>query len=102
MPTLVPPSIEHWFQDSETGRSFRVIAIDTENDSIEIQFYDGDVDELDFGAWRDSLFIPIEAPEDARAPFDDVEIDDLGYSDTDVHKPSDRTLDDLLDERDAY
>lgn len=102
MPTLASPAIDHWFHDIETGRSFRVIAIDPENESIEIQFYDGDIDELDFGSWQDSTFIPVEAPEDARAPFDDVEIDDLGYSDTDIHEPGNRTLDDLLDEKDAY
>lgn len=102
MPTLALPSIEQWFEDIETGRAFRVIAVDEENDSIEIQYYDGDLGELDFASWRESAIIPIEAPEDARGPFDDVEIDDLGYSDPDVHQPGDRTLNDLLDEKDAY
>ena len=91
------PSVEQWFEDIETGHSFRVIAVDDENDAIEIQYYDGDIGELDFNSWRESALIPIEPPEDARAPFDDVEIDDLGYSDPDVHEPSERTLDDWLD-----
>jgi hypothetical protein len=102
MPTEALPSIDNWYQDVETGRTFRVIAVDEENDSIEIQFYNGDIGDFDFGSWRDSVIIPIEPPEDASAPFDDLEIDDLGYTDPDLHEPGDLTLDDLLDEQDEY
>jgi hypothetical protein len=102
MPTEALPSIDNWYQDVETGRTFRVIAVDEENDSIEIQFYNGDIGDFDFGSWRDSAIIPIEPPEDASAPFDDLEIDDLGYTDPDLHEPGDLTLDDLLDEQDEY
>ncbi len=102
MPTETLPSIENWYQDIESGRAFQVIAVDEENDSIEVQFYNGDIGEFDFGSWRDSAITPIEPPEDASAPFDDVEIDDLGYTDPDLHEPGIQTLDDLLDEADSY
>jgi hypothetical protein len=102
MPTEALPSIDNWYQDIESGRTFQVIAVDEENDSIEVQFYNGDIGEFDFGSWRDSAIIPIEPPEDASAPFDDVDIDDLGYTDLDIHEPGIQTLDDLLDEKDTY
>lgn len=96
------PAIDDWFQDAETGRSFRVVAVDDENDSINVQYYNGDIGDFDLSSWRDSTLIPIEPPEDASAPFDDLEMDDLGYTDLDQHHPGGLTLDDLLDERDAY
>lgn len=102
MATDFLPSIDSWYQDAETGRIFRVVAVDDENESIDIQHDSGDIDSLDLASWQDSALVPVEAPEDAAAAFDDMEIDDLGYSDTDRHEPSGLTLDDLLDEQDAY
>jgi hypothetical protein len=102
MPTEIPPSVESWYQDAETGRSFRVVAVDEPNETIDVQFYNGDIGELDFASWQESTILPIEPPEDASAPFDDVEAEDLGYTDLDLHERGNLTLDDLLDERDAY
>ncbi|BBL76736.1 DUF6763 family protein [Methylomagnum ishizawai] len=100
MPTEFLPTPEQWFQDTETGRTFRVVAVDDENESIDIQLDGGDIDSFDFASWRESTLVPVEAPEDATAAFDDMEIDDLGYSDTDRHQPEGLTLDDWLDGRD--
>jgi hypothetical protein len=52
----------------------------------------------------ESPFVPIDPPEDWSAPFDDVEMDDLGYTDADLHEPAQRdlTLDDFLDQEDEY
>jgi len=93
------PILNNWYQDAETGRSFRVVAIDADGDSIEVQYLNGDIGEYDNAAWEDSAFFPAEAPDDWSAPFDDVEVDDLGYSDPDRHglDMQDVTLDDLLD-----
>jgi hypothetical protein len=102
MPTDTLPTIENWYEDTASGRTFRVVAIDEDNDAIDVQYFDGDLAEFDFSSWRESALVPIEPPEDAAAPFDDLEPDDLGYSDSDLHGPSDITLDDLLDERDAF
>jgi hypothetical protein len=102
MPTEFLPSLESWYQDVETGRVFRVVAVDEENDSIDIQFDNGDIGDFDFASWRESTLVPIEPPEDWSAAFDGVEVDDLGYTDPDLHEPGGLTLDDLLDEKDAY
>lgn len=94
------PILENWYKDASTGRTFRIVAIDEETDSIEVQYFNGDIGEYDFASWLESGFLPIEAPEDWTAPFDAVETDDLGYTDTDIHAPElrDITLDDLLNE----
>ena len=100
----VTPILQEWYQDLASGRTFRIVALDEENDSIEIQYYNGDIGEFDFSSWEDSVFTPIEAPEDWSAPYDDLETDDLGYSDPDMHgrDSHDITLDDLLDGQDEF
>lgn len=93
------PILGYWYQDAATGAAFRIVAIDPENDSIDVQYVNGDIGEYDFAAWEDSACTPIEAPEDWSAPFGGVELDDLGYSDPDLHglDREDITLDDFLD-----
>jgi hypothetical protein len=94
------PKLDNWYQDPATGRTFRVVAIEDESDSIEVQYFNGDLGEFDYSSWDESAFSEIEAPEDWSAPFDDLEIDDLGYSDPDIHSPGiqDVTLDDILND----
>jgi len=92
------PILNNWYQDAETGRGFRVVAID--GDSIEVQYLNGDIGEYDPTSWEDSAFLSAEAPEDWSAPFGEIELDDLGYSDPDRHGPDlqDITLDNFLDD----
>lgn len=93
--------VDGWYQDVTTGNIFRIVALDPASDSIEIQYFNGDLAEYDYASWAESDFIPAEPPEDWRGAFDDLEIDDLGYSDPDRHEPDIEglTLDDLLDEQ---
>ena len=98
--SLANPVMDNWYKDAQSDRSFRVVAIDAETDGIEVQYLDGDIGEYDTAAWNDSAFYPIAPPEDWSAPFDDVELDDMGYSDPDLHgrDRDNLSLDDLLDE----
>lgn len=100
MPTTANPVLGNWYQDLETELSFRVVAIDETEDSIEVQYFNGDVGEFDFETWFASPFEPIEAPEDWSAPFDEIAPDDLGYTDPDSHaqKLDDSDINDLLED----
>lgn len=100
--SLADPILENWYKDADTDRSFKVVAIDADNDSIDVQYLNGDLGEYDVTAWEDSAFYPIEAPEDWSAPFGDIEVDDLGYSDPDQHgrDMDEVSLEDFLDEED--
>jgi hypothetical protein len=46
--------------------------------------FDGDLEEMDFDEWHQQSIEAIEPPEDWTGPVDDVERDDLGYSETDM------------------
>ncbi len=71
------PEIGGWYKNEE-GDSFEVIALDDDEGIVEIQYFDGAVEELDLETWYEMLLIPREPPEDWSGPFDDLERDDFG------------------------
>lgn len=80
MSSDIEPVIGNWYKaDDET--SFEVIAL--EEDSIEVQYFDGGIEEFDRATWNEMGLEEIEPPEDWSGPFDDLEKDDLGYTDMD-------------------
>ncbi len=100
MTTITDPVLHRWYKDIENDLTFKVVAIDSEDQSVEVQYKDGDIGEYDLDTWYNSTFDYIEAPEDWSAPYGDLETDDLGYSDTDKHSSPDQedvNISDLLD-----
>ena len=93
MTTVADPIVGNWYKDLENNLTFKVINIEEGEDSIEVQYLDGDIGEYDYESWYNSTFDYIEEPEDWSAPFDDLEKDDLGYSDPDLHSPDQEDID---------
>lgn len=91
MATMVEPYIDSWYKDLETNLSFKVINIE-DDDNIEVQYLDGGIGAFDKESWNQSMLDFIEPPEDWSAPYDEMEDDDLGYSDLDVRR---RNYDDI-------
>ena len=86
MSTTVPPVMGNWYQDLETHQIFQVVAVDEADDgtgAVEIQYLGGEIAEFDMESWYGSEFDITEPPEDWSAPFDELEADDLGYTDPD-------------------
>ncbi len=83
MSTITDPVIDQWYKDIENDFVFKVVAIEEGDDTIEVQYYNGDIGEYDRDSWYGSTFDFIEAPEDWSAPYGDLERDDLGYLDLD-------------------
>lgn len=76
------PQIGEWYTHRDKGEMFQVTGIDDSSKSVEIQYFDGDVDEIEEPTW---FAMPLERaapPEDCTGALDDVEADDLGYSET--------------------
>jgi hypothetical protein len=76
------PVTGQWYRHLDKGQPFRVIDVEKGEDLIEIQHFDGDIEELELGAWYAMDLEQAAEPEDWTGPMDDVETDDLGYSDT--------------------
>jgi len=111
MNSEVDPIVGNWYQHLDKGQAFQVVSVDEDADLVEIQHYDGDVEEMDFDAWYRLEIQPIEAPENWSGPMDVVEMDDLTgteVSDTppedwvepleEIHKPPERPTGEGLDE----
>lgn len=76
--------IGQWYTRSDKGEIFQVVGYDPNSLTIETQTFDGDVDEVDLETWAGLPLAFAEPPEDWTGPVDDVERDDLGYTETDM------------------
>jgi len=65
----VQPVVGNWYK--RPGRAiFEVVAVDDAARTVELQFYDGTVDELDREAWDTAFLQDIEPPEDYSGSMD--------------------------------
>jgi len=76
------PVIGQWYRHRDKGEMFQVVAVDAASGSIEIQSFDGDLEEVESGAWQGMDIERTAAPDDCTGPFDDIEPDDLGLTET--------------------
>ncbi len=76
----IDPIIGNWYRHLDKGQMFRVIAVDESDRTVELQHFDGDIEEVTMVGWRAMDLEVSEAPEDWTGPMDDIEPDDLGYS----------------------
>jgi hypothetical protein len=105
------PIVGNWYQHLDKGQAFQVVYVDEESDLVEIQYFDGDVEGMDFDTWHRLDIEPIEAPENWSGPLDVSEMDDLTgteVSDTppedwaepldEIEKPQERPAEESLEE----
>jgi hypothetical protein len=57
------PVIGDWYRRSN-GTLLKIVAADEEDATIEIQFFDGTIDEVDFETWNSMMLERVGAPED--------------------------------------
>lgn len=70
------PRIGDWYQNIN-GDNFEIVALDDDEATMEIQYYDGAIEEIDFDSWEDMEIAPIEPPEDWSGSLD-IEREDYG------------------------
>jgi hypothetical protein len=63
------PVIGQWYRRPE-GESFEVVATDRDDRTIEIQYFDGTVAELEIEEWIDDDIVSTEPPEDWTGSVD--------------------------------
>ncbi len=78
------PEIGKWYLDNADHQLFEIVAIEEEDDTIEIQYFDGAIEELDNELWAEMELTSAAPPEDWSGPFDDLEADDMPDPDTPV------------------
>ena len=89
------PIVGNWYKHLDKGQLFRVVDIDEDNDMIEVQHFDGDLEQFESDEWFEMDLQRAAEPEDWTGPVDDIERDDLGDTATEM---SDRDWRKSLDE----
>jgi len=75
------PIVGNWYSHRDKGEAFQVVAFDEEFGTIEIQDFEGGIDEIDIDEWRQLLVDSAAPPDDWGGSVDDVEPDEFGYTD---------------------
>jgi hypothetical protein len=76
------PVVGEWYCNLETGDLFEVVALDEDSGTIGIQYFEGEVEEIDSDTWTELMLEPSAEPEDWSAPFDDLEPEEVNYGET--------------------
>ena len=72
------PVVGTWYWDIEQHERFEIVALDQENKEIEIQYFSGEIEEIDEENWFAMRVVAIAPPNDWSGPF---EIDKDQFSD---------------------
>ncbi len=88
MANELDPRIDQWYAHLDKGQRFYVIAVDEQEETVEVQYFDADIEEFSLEEWRELKIELSEEPENFTGALDIAEQDDLGTEITDT-KPED-------------
>jgi hypothetical protein len=86
-----------WYENVEDDETFRVLSVDEDAELVEIEYLDGDIEELDIDAWHEMDLERIAEPEGWVAPEAAADDDD-DEEDEDEEDDEDDDWDDDEDE----
>jgi hypothetical protein len=103
------PVVGQWYENLEEEESFRVLSVDEDSELVEIEYLDGDIEEIDIEAWHEMDLEHTQEPEgwaksdqeeedDEDDDWDEDE-DDEDEDDDDLDEDEDEDAD---EERDQY
>ncbi|MGD8378288.1 MAG: hypothetical protein PVJ40_02065 [Gammaproteobacteria bacterium] len=75
--------VGEWYRDAH-GQVFEVVAVDDDDQTVEIQYFDGTVEEVDQDSWGELGPVAAEPPEDWSGSLD-IERADYGVDLEDIH-----------------
>ena len=75
----IDPIEGNWYCRLDNENDFMVIDFNEEIGTVDIQYLDGDIEELDIEEWNEIDLEEIEVPENWTGPFDELEPGDTGY-----------------------
>lgn len=77
MTTEADPIVGNWYRLPGRSLLFFVVDVDAVGDAIEIQYFDGSIEELNFAGWAELNVECADQPEDWTGPLDDLTRADL-------------------------
>jgi hypothetical protein len=103
MTNELDPIVDQWYLRHDKGEMFRIVATDAATGNVEIQYFDGSVEEIERDAWGELDIETAEPPEDWTGPYDDIELDEPGTAPQDwrISLESQRPAEEAWQERRA-
>ncbi len=96
-----------WYENLEDEQSFRVLTVDEDSELVEIEYLDGEIEEIDLETWHEMDLEQTDEPEgwaesDEDEDEDEEEEDDEDDWDEDEDEDDEDWDEDEEDERDEY
>lgn len=82
MPSEYDPIVDNWYTHLGKGQLFMVV--DVGDDSVDIQYFNGELEEISLSAWHDMNIELSAEPENWSGSMDIAERDDYGTEITDT------------------
>lgn len=86
MANELDPLVGQWYLHLDKGQRFYITATDEVASTVEVQHFDGDIEEYSLSEWRELNIEPGEMPENWSGALDITEPDDFGTGITDTNK----------------
>ena len=100
------PVPSQWYENVEEEESFRVLSVNEDSELVEIEYLDGDIEEIDLETWHEMDLERIEEPEGWSESDDEDTDEDEEYDEEDDEDEDDwdddEDEDDVDEERDEY
>lgn len=88
-----------WYENGEEDETFRVLSVDEDAELVEIEYLDGDIEELDIDSWHEMDLERIPVPE-GWTEAADADTDDDEEWDEDEEDEDDEDEDDWDEDED--
>ena len=99
MATELDPVVGNWYQDMEKLTTFEVVALDEDEGTVEIQYYEGEVEEIDIDDWYEMTLEKASEPDDWSEEDEELEeIEEIEEDDDELDENEE--LEDDFDEDD--
>ena len=101
------PVAGQWYENLEEEESFRVLSVDEDSEVLEIEYLDGDIEEIDLESWHEMDLERTDEPEGWSESDDEDEAEDdedweEDEDEEDDEDDFDEDEDDVDDEREQY
>ena len=100
------PVAGRWYENLEEEESFRVLSVDEDSELVEIEYLDGDIEEIDLEAWHEMDLEVTQEPEGWSEPDEDeAEEEDEDWDEDEDEEDDDEwddDEDDIDEERNLY
>ena len=75
----IEPIEGNWYHHLDRDLDFMVVDVNEKEGTVDIQYFDGDIEELEMEEWEEMDLEDIEPPEDWTGPLGEMDSEDLGF-----------------------